>query len=347
MNSNSLESVKVTAAAGKPTHIGDLTLKEALTCVEYEGMHVPWWHHKKSAEAFRDMDVRSNDIVLVSGPKMGTTWVTKVLCSLVYSYDDEGNKIPGADVGTIPNRKGQVYPDACALDAEEAANDAKDPILCKVQKIFGEFTFQDMLEQPEPRLFSTHMHTKEHLPSQLFDSDGGRKGKGKMIVVLRNLKDTLCSLHFFHGEPKDGWDGNEHGPGSFERFLDPVCDTFPFGSSFNFVKSVDECAAAIGDERTLVLYYEALKEDLDAQLERINDFLELPKLTEAKKQAVSDACTMKSMMSDKLDKSAQRARKGIIGDWKNYLDEERWAKLDTKFDDELKGVKLAEPLRKY
>ena len=36
-------------------------------------------------------------------------------------------------------------------------------------------------------------------------------GTGRLIVCLRNPKDVLTSLHFFRGEAKDGWLGNEHG----------------------------------------------------------------------------------------------------------------------------------------
>ena len=36
--------------------------------------------------------------------------------------------------------------------------------------------------------------------------------KGHLIVVVRNLKDELVSLHYFRGVPEDGWYGNEQGP---------------------------------------------------------------------------------------------------------------------------------------
>jgi len=64
-------------------------------------------------------------------------------------------------------------------------------------------------------------------------------GKGKLIVVLRNLKDIITSLHFFRGEAKDGWMGNEHGPGSFNRFLASEeggeCPN-AYGSSIEWIK---------------------------------------------------------------------------------------------------------------
>ena len=45
------------------------------------------------------------------------------------------------------------------------------------------------------------------------------KTRGRLIYVIRNPKDCCNSLHYFRGEAKDGWLGNENGPGSFDRFL--------------------------------------------------------------------------------------------------------------------------------
>ena len=49
----------------------------------------------------------------------------------------------------------------------------------------------------------------------------------RLIVCLRNPKDVLTSLHFFRGEAKDGWLGNEHGPGSLARFIHEDCPRSP------------------------------------------------------------------------------------------------------------------------
>ena len=45
------------------------------------------------------------------------------------------------------------------------------------------------------------------------------------MILVRNLKDVLCSLHFHRGEAEDGWRGNEHGPGSLARFLPMIAQT--------------------------------------------------------------------------------------------------------------------------
>ena len=75
---------------------------------------------------------------------------------------------------------------------------------------------------------------REPLPAELARAGGS----GRLVIVLRNLKDVLTALHFSGGEPKDGWLGNEHGPGSLARFICPNA----YGSAFEW--SVDaHCAA--------------------------------------------------------------------------------------------------------
>ena len=100
-----------------------------------------------------------------------------------------------------PNRHGQTYPEALPPSREVQRlemEDGDDKIGQMVRKNFADFVFDDLVNQPPPRLFSSHMFGKKLLPRQMFD-DGSVTGKGRLIVVVRNLKDSLVSNHFFHG----------------------------------------------------------------------------------------------------------------------------------------------------
>ena len=93
----------------------------------------------------------------------------------------------------------QVYPEA--LDAEkrtEKEKEAASPQDKMRRDIFGDFWFADLEQQPSPRLFSTHLFGSSWLPQQRVDPHG----QGKLIIVLRNLKDTLASLHFTSSEER-------------------------------------------------------------------------------------------------------------------------------------------------
>eukprot|EP00985_Skeletonema_marinoi_P023136 scaffold15149_cov194-Skeletonema_marinoi.AAC.3 len=337
-----------------------------------DGMTMPMWFRDDTVQLYRDLDLRDDDIILSSGVKMGTTWVTKILNSLLYDFDDDGKTTSAYMDDSFPNRLGQTYPDALfpSREVEKHEMATKDEEFVKRMKMlktnFGDFVFDDLLNQPSPRLFSSHLSGKNLLPKKLFDgwkdgddcaingdvSNGDKagpmnKGIGRLIVVVRNLKDTLVSLHHFRGVPKDGWLGNEHGPGSYARAIDIENCPNAFGSSFLWVKRSGEVVDAVGPERALVLQYEDLKLDFDTQLQRINDFLGLSKLTDAKAKAVAAECAAKSMKEKTGGRFKMIIRKGMVGDWQNYLDDERWEEFDRVFDKVLGGVDIAEPLRQY
>ncbi|KAL7499154.1 hypothetical protein ACHAWT_008859 [Skeletonema menzelii] len=355
-------------ATGRPKGTPAKTSNAAPKIVR-DGMAMPFWVRDDTMKLYRDLDLRDDDIILSSGVKMGTTWVTKILNSLLFDFDDDGKTTSAYMDDSFPNRLGQTYPDALfpSREVEEHEMATKDEEFVKRMKMlktsFGDFVFDDLLNQPSPRLFSSHLCGKNLLPKKLFDgweddddcavNGHGEKvgtaneGRGRLIVVIRNLKDTLVSLHHFRGVPKDGWYGNEHGPGSFARAIDVENCPNAFGSSFMWVKRSGEAVDAISPERALVLQYEELKLDFDTQLQRINDFLGLPKLTEAKAKAVAAECAAKSMKGKTGGRFKMIIRKGMVGDWQNYLDDERWEEFDRVFDKVLGGVDIAEPLRQY
>eukprot|EP00986_Skeletonema_menzelii_P005753 scaffold2133_cov144-Skeletonema_menzelii.AAC.1 len=355
-------------ATGRPKGTPAKTSNAAPKIVR-DGMAMPFWVRDDTMKLYRDLDLRDDDIILSSGVKMGTTWVTKILNSLLFDFDDDGKTTSAYMDDSFPNRLGQTYPDALfpSREVEEHEMATKDEEFVKRMKMlktsFGDFVFDDLLNQPSPRLFSSHLCGKNLLPKKLFDgweddddcavNGHGEKvgtaneGRGRLIVVIRNLKDTLVSLHHFRGVPKDGWYGNEHGPGSFARAIDVENCPNAFGSSFMWVKRSGEAVDAISPERALVLQYEELKLDFDTQLQRINDFLGLPKLTDAKAKAVAAECAAKSMKGKTGGRFKMIIRKGMVGDWQNYLDDERWEKFDRVFDKVLGGVDIAEPLRQY
>jgi len=326
----------------------------------YQSVPVPFWFRAASASAFRSIPVLPSDVFLSSAVKSGTTWAHRILRSLLHVFDDDGNR--RVEVVEGVGARGQAYPDALPLDrGEEERGSSKF-----AREHFGDFTLGDLLEQPEPRMFSTHLFGKDFLPEGLIgdigeDGDGdGEEGKGRLVIVLRNLKDVMVSLHYFMGEPKDGWYGNEHGPGSFARFLADDT-TNAFGSTFSWIQAQDALVALLQRQanrhhrtksRVLVLYYEAMHADLPTQLGRINDFLDLPPLTDAKRRAVVDECTFRTMKEasaadGKFSLTQVILRKGAVGDWKNHLTPEDWARLDDTFDRTLGTLSIARPLAFY
>ena len=238
----------------------------------WKGLPIPFYFQQQTAEAFHAMAMRDDDVIVSSIPKTGTTWVHKIVYQLLHGVGADGEDIPAPE-GSIGSSF-QVYPEALRLNRDTPCDPTMKPEMDAVRKqFFGDFGFEDdMCGQPSPRLMSTHLFG-DFLPAELTKPDG----KGRLICVVRNMKDTLCSLHFFRGEPKDGWLGNEHGPGSLARFIapDPECPN-AYGSSFTMLREHDRLFHALQPAgRVLILYYEDLYRNLPAQLDRIASFLKV------------------------------------------------------------------------
>ena len=93
----------------------------------------------------------------------------------------------------------------------------------------------------------------------------------------------------------------------------------------------------------MVIYYERLWADFDSEIRRLNDFLGLPKMSNAKLSAVREASTVRTMkMETCFDHSEKHGV--LVGDWKKYLDKQHWDELDRVAYEQLKGVGIAKPL---
>jgi len=292
----------------------------------FYGHPFPTFANEAAVKAFQDLSLSDDDVVMLSYPKAGTTWVNKILYMLLRT-DENGAPLPDlpeVDLG----ESGQVYPDWLPVGGEPAAVGPGG--------FMGTYCFEDLLNQPTPRLFSTHVHA-DLLPEEL-------KTKGRLVYVTRNPKDCLNSLHYFRGEAKDGWFGNEHGPGSFERFLAGVN---AYGGHFDHAAAIEDYIEAHLGERGLVLHYEALKADIYSELQRIAAFLRVP-LNATKLEVIRDATDIQTMRDKKDGLSRLLIRKGVTKDWENApIPSEKWAEFDQRFEETLGSRPIGQPMRPY
>ncbi|KAG8437572.1 hypothetical protein GDO86_008326 [Hymenochirus boettgeri] len=116
-------------------------------------------HTPMSLQLAQNFEFKEGDVLIVTYPKSGTTWMQEIL-TLIYSIgDDEIAK-------TVPNW-------------------TRTPWL--------EHTyFKDIITEDDgPRIITTHLRSEVLLP-QL------RNSKAKVIYVARNPKDVAVSFYFFH-----------------------------------------------------------------------------------------------------------------------------------------------------
>jgi len=309
-------------------------------------MPIPWFFQQESATAFEKFEMAEDDVVLATVPYGGATWVHKILINLLHGFDEEGvhKTIP-----TAAHTTGQVFVESIPQHRIVPTNEAEEAQEAGRRDMFGDWVFEMLVSQPNPRLFSTHMYGGM-LPASLLSANG----KGKLVVAVRNLKDLLVSTHFFRGEPKDGWLGNEYGKGSFERFLDP--DTAnAYGSVFTWVKEMDRIVENLkADERVLVVQYEDLVTDLPAQIQRVASFLGQGTLAPARLDAVVRASSFLAFgESRNAGMTTERcltmilAPKGNVRDWCHHLTEDKWKEFDEVFKSRLANCPLAEKLLDY
>uniref|UniRef100_A0A7S1S438 Sulfotransferase domain-containing protein n=1 Tax=Alexandrium catenella TaxID=2925 RepID=A0A7S1S438_ALECA len=291
------------------------------------------------------METLDDDVVLSSYPKAGTTWIHNILYCLL-RMDESGAFMHerADDLGG----NSQIYPDAVPLEPPSQAT-----------RRFGSASFNGIQQQPRPRLFSTHMR-EGMLPTAL-------EGRGRLVYMMRNPKDTLTSLHFFlqkvaeltpkeyrkaeftKGLVEEGWLGSGDGQtGSYHRFnaWPEESNYWWCGSYYGHVRGMSALLGALGD-RAAVVYYERLQEDLAGELRRLGGFLGVP-MSDAKVEAIVKHVSKDSMAS-RLQSYGRGAlvRKGVVGDHAHHLTDEHWKQMDLWFAERLQGVEIAAPLVKY
>ena len=272
----------------------------------YYGMPVPSWFREDSAAVFRSLPVKDDDILLLSFPKSGTTWLWKILSCLIHLRDD----------GTFPDdyTSSNAQPYFCALPKDKP----KEP-----SRLWGDAYYMEMISQPSPRLFSTHN------PPQLCPK--GFEKAGRVIYILRNPRDCLVSLHYMNGEPEDGWEG------SFKRFMSPKCPN-AFGSFFDHVNATEPFMKAVGP-RGLVIFYENFKEDFDGQVQALAQSLGIT-LTAEKLAKLKEVTHISHMKKG----NTITVRKGSTGEWRSHFTPEQSMLFDRIFAERLGQSKLAKML---
>ncbi|XP_073532007.1 amine sulfotransferase-like [Phyllobates terribilis] len=137
-------------------------LDEALKALRFKHKGIYFETNFTSPEVIDDierMEIRDDDVFLVTYPKSGTIWTQQIL-SLIFN---EGHR----------NRTEQIE------------------LIKRVPWIEYNFSNTDFNSRPSPRLFTSH------LPYYLMPKDL-RIRKGKIIYVSRNPKDVLVSYYHFY-----------------------------------------------------------------------------------------------------------------------------------------------------
>ncbi|XP_022094750.1 sulfotransferase 1A1-like [Acanthaster planci] len=308
--------------------------------VKLYGVTWPWFVTQEALDALKDYDVWDDDVWVVTYPKAGTHWAMEIVNLILVDGHEE--RI---------NRAQQSHPVEFDL-SQRGRSVFKEPRPPQY-KVMSQWT--------APRVIMTHL-TEELMPSQIY------QGKGKVVYVIRNPKDTAVSNWNFVKPLK-------FGP-RYEKWDDFVklcfSDEVIYGSWFSYV--LDFWKKHRYDKNFLFLKYEDMKMDTRGAVIQIADFLG-KHLSEEAIDRVVEFCSLKSMKSrfNRAQPGAKEAppsapqsaqenappgehaksppsqrglgapsiiRKGIVGDWKTMFTVAQNEEVDALFKEKMAGSGL-------
>ncbi|KAF5184134.1 Sulfotransferase [Thalictrum thalictroides] len=273
----------------------------------------------KAMIAFQqNFQAQDTDIILVTTPKSGTTWLKSLVFTITrrfqYTISDENHPLVTTNPhGLVPFFE-IVYP----------------------HNHVG-----------TPRLFATHLQYTL-LPESI------KTCKCKIIYLCRNPRDTFVSTWHFVHKMKSKLDPSWQFPSleeSFDQFCEGVSKFGPFWEQIlQYWKLSNE-----RPEKVLFLKYEELKDDIIAQCKKMADFMNFSFSSEEENEGVikdiAEFCSFEHLSNLEVNKQTEQHsvpwvdnglffRKGEIGDWKNLITLSMAEKLDQLVEQKLQGSGL-------
>eukprot|EP00930_Biecheleria_cincta_P004025 TRINITY_DN10492_c0_g1_i1.p1 TRINITY_DN10492_c0_g1~~TRINITY_DN10492_c0_g1_i1.p1 ORF type:complete len:377 (-),score=63.65 TRINITY_DN10492_c0_g1_i1:110-1210(-) len=259
--------------------------------------------------------LRNSDIIIATYPKCGTTWVQKLVLTLLF----------GGDASKVPRPMEQA-PWIEAQPSFKAFGVTQAGAITDKAKSVEELTSWDGATKfgpaPPRRVFKTHV------PPNIVPWRGGLRDRGgaKIVIVTRNPKDAVVSLYHHTLELADAF----HYEGDFQHFTSKLflpgkCE------SGCFWKWHAEWERAMAEEDSGIhwLSYEELKRDPANTVRKLANFLGIPITEEVLSKTIAGSSFSKMKTETELidrDLEAKgihvkpnHMRQGEMGSWRSTL----------------------------
>ncbi|KAF8372571.1 hypothetical protein PRIPAC_79000 [Pristionchus pacificus] len=269
-------------------------------------------------KAMQDMVFDENDVIIVSYPKSGTTWVSEVLSAIAYEGNTEKLK--------------QVRMDERVpwIEMDHRCWDPNSPVQASAK---------GPVRDGKKQIWFSHLHL-DYLPPT------ARAGKCKVVYVARNPKDNAVSYFHFHrlttfmGLQKDM---------KWNDYFPLFCSGYICVGNW-FKHTLDYWKFTRNNPNAKFVVYEDLKKDLMGEMQSLEEFVGIP-LTPEQRLEVVKHCSFDSMKDNKMTNREGLAvfdhgetkfmRKGIVGDWKNYFTVAQNEAFDELYKSKFEGTGLS------
>uniref|UniRef100_A0A3P9I9D5 Sulfotransferase n=1 Tax=Oryzias latipes TaxID=8090 RepID=A0A3P9I9D5_ORYLA len=271
----------------------------------YRGVYVPnLIHTEASLDYFQNFTFRPQDVLIVTYPKSGTTWMQEVVPLIVSGGDP-------ASVETIPNWD-------------------RVPWLEEVRA-----STLNLEGRPSPRMLTTHFHYSM-MPPSFF------KAKPKVIYVMRNPKDVFTSI--FHYSKMASFLVTPDSQSEFlQKFLDgKVIFGSWFDHVSGWLNADDKDRIMYISYEEMIMDLKDSVARISQFLEKTLDDEVISKIADRclfKNMKQNNMSNYSAVPPEVMDPTkSQFLRKGISGDWKNQLTAAEADHFDAVYRDKIKDV---------
>ncbi|CAN8272648.1 unnamed protein product [Cochlearia groenlandica] len=279
------------------------------------------WHTQALLQGIllcqQHFEAKDSDIILVTNPKSGTTWLKAILFALV-------------------NRK--KYQVSSSFENHPLLVNNPHLLVPFLEGVYYESPVFDFSTLPSPRLMNTHI-SHFSLPESIKNSSC------KIVYCCRNPKDMFVSLWHFGKKlaPQETADYR------IEKAVEAFCEGKFIGGPFWDHMLEYWYASRENPNKVLFVTYEELKKQTGVEIKRISEFLGCGFVGDEEVNAIVKLCSFESLSNLQVNKEGKLPngmetnslfRKGEIGGWRDTLNESLAREIDRTIEEKFYGSGL-------